>query len=149
MPKAKLVDHIFLAQFKPPPPIPLFPLPPLISTTNKVTFARNWRHTEVQNTTFVYNIFKFSRDTGILDLWDKNIPTRKEHFALLHTVSFWILIARHAKSSNWIANILPTLNIHLTCVRIFTRGARNYASLLALKPRIAVFRSDNASLNMS
>ena len=80
MPKAKLVDHIFLAQFKPPPPIPLFPLPPLISTTNKVTFARNWRHTEVQNTTFVYNIFKFSRDTGILDLWDKNILTRKKTF---------------------------------------------------------------------
>ena len=56
MPKAKLGDHIFLAQFNPPiplvppPPIPLVPPPPyppsppsspLISTTNKVTFARN------------------------------------------------------------------------------------------------------------
>ena len=57
MPKAKLGDHVFLAQFNPPhppsppppiplvppPTIPLVPLPPptLISTTNKVTFARN------------------------------------------------------------------------------------------------------------
>ena len=41
MPKAKLGDHIFLAQFKPPPPSPYPPSPPLISTTNKVTFARN------------------------------------------------------------------------------------------------------------
>ena len=41
MPKAKLVDHIFLAQFKPPPHPLIPPPPPLISTTNKVTFARN------------------------------------------------------------------------------------------------------------
>ena len=48
MPQAKLGDHIFLAQFNPPiplvPPPPYPPSPPsspLISTTNKVTFARN------------------------------------------------------------------------------------------------------------
>ena len=98
---------------------------------------------------FVYNIFKLSYDTRILDLRDKDITARKKHFAPLHTVSFWILVARHAESSIWIANILPTLNIHLTCVEIFTRGARAYASLLALKPQIAVFRSENASLNVS
>ena len=29
---------------------------------------------------FVYNIFKLSYDTRILDLWDKNTTTRKETF---------------------------------------------------------------------
>ena len=30
---------------------------------------------------FVYNIFKLSYDTWILDLWDKDITARKKHFA--------------------------------------------------------------------
>ena len=61
-----------------------------------------------------------------------DIRETDKHSGPLLSSSVSISIVRHAESSNWIANG-ASLSIHLTCVRIFARGSKNYALLPGLK----------------
>ena len=61
-----------------------------------------------------------------------DIRETDKHSGPLLSSSVSISIVRQAESSNWIANG-ASLSIHLTCVRIFARGSKNYALLPGLK----------------